>query len=191
VLALSDSGGRFSLNGLVRGPATVTVRRLGYSPLDTTLALETGRTDSLDVVLTVLPQDLPGITIDQDEVLRTRLPEFYRHRIAGGGSYFDRRDIERRNPQHLSDLLRLMPGMRVATDRAGRSVLRNGRNAGPCPLDMWVDGVRAEGMTVDELGVQDVEAVEVYRGPAGLPPEFNDRLGHPSCGSVVIWTRLP
>ena len=46
-------------------------------------------------------------------------------------------------------------------------------------------------MSIDDVGVHDVEAVEVYRGPSGLPPEFNDRFGHPACGSIVIWTRVP
>jgi hypothetical protein len=44
---------------------------------------------------------------------------------------------------------------------------------------------------VDDIGIHDVEALELYRGPAGLPPEFNDRLGRPNCGAIVIWTRLP
>lgn len=190
-LAVTDSGGRFALAGLAGGRTAVTVRRLGYAPLDTTLALESGRTDSLHVILALLPQDLPGITVDVDEVLRTRLPDYYRHRTTGGGYYFDRRDVEAKHPQFLSDLLRAVPGLHMSPDRTGRSTLRNSRNVGTCPPDVWIDGIRAEGMNVDDVGVHDIEALEVYRGPSGLPPELNDRLGHPACGSIVIWTRLP
>jgi hypothetical protein len=190
---VTDSTGRFSLGGLASGSAALTVRRLGFAPLDTTLALVSGRSDTVSLVLATLPHDLPGITVNMDEILRTRLPEFYRHRTVGGGSYFDRRDIDSRHPQLLTDLLRMSPGTRVTTDRSGRGTMRMNRSAGArdCPPDVWIDGVRAEGLNVDDIGVHDVEAVELYRGPAGLPPEFNDRLGRPNCGAIVIWTRLP
>ncbi|HJQ19831.1 MAG TPA: carboxypeptidase regulatory-like domain-containing protein [Gemmatimonadaceae bacterium] len=190
-LAVTDSAGRFSLGGLSGGAAAVTIRRLGYAPLDTTVSLAVGRTESLHVVLALLPHDLPGITIDQDEILRTRLPDYYRHRATGNGFFFDRRDIESRNVQYITDLLRNVPGLRLGQDRSGRATVRNARSVGACPPDVWVDGIRAEGFSIDDIGVHDVEALEVYRGPSGLPPELNDRLGHPACGSIVIWTRLP
>ena len=68
-----------------------------------------------------------------------------------------------------------------------------GRSGGgrDCPPDIWVDGVRATGMSVDDVPLTDVEALEMYRGPAGLPPEMNNRFGNPACGALVIWTRLP
>jgi len=192
--ALTDSAGRFALANLPLGSTALVVRRLGFKPLDTTLALVSGRSDTIAFVLAMLPQKLPGVTSDMDAILRDRLPEFYRHRSIGGGFYFDRRDIDARQPQYLSDLLRSLPGTRMMTDRSGRGTMRMTRSSGggrDCPPDVWLDGVRAEGLNVDDVGIHDVEAVELYRGPAGLPPELNDRLGRPNCGAIVIWTRLP
>ena len=190
---LTDSTGRFSIVGVDGSRATLAVRRLGFQPLDTTLTLSS-RSDSVTFVLSMLPRDLPGVTTNMDDVLRERLPDFYRRRSNGGGFYFDRRDIDARNPQYLSDLLRSLPGTRMMSDRTGRGTLRMSRNSAgtrDCPPDVWVDGVRAEGLNVDDIGIHDVEAVELYRGPAGMPPELNDRLGRPNCGAIVIWTRLP
>jgi hypothetical protein len=51
--------------------------------------------------------------------------------------------------------------------------------------------VRAPMLGVDDIPLQVIEALEVYRGPSGLPPEFNNRMGNPSCGAIVIWTRVP
>jgi len=192
--SLTDSSGRFALAGLASGAAPLLIRRLGFQPVDTTLVLVSGRSDTVAIVLAMLPQRLPGITSNMDEILREGLPDFYRHRTAGGGFYFDRRDIDARHPQFLSDLLRSLPGTRIVSDRSGRGTMRMNRNSGgarDCPPDVWIDGVRAEGMNVDDVGIHDVEAVELYRGPAGLPPEYNDRLGRPNCGAIVIWTRLP
>ena len=66
VLTISDSTGRFYLAGLPTGAGKLLVRRLGFEPLDLSLLLFAGRADSLTVVLTFLPQDLPGVTTRAD-----------------------------------------------------------------------------------------------------------------------------
>jgi len=139
----------------------------------------------------MVPQDLPSLT----SVAATdpRLSEFYRHRQGGIGYFFDRHEIDSRRVQRISDLLRRVPGTRLMNDRGGRSIMRMSRSAGgrDCPPDVWIDGVRAVGMNVDDMPLSDVEALELYRGPAGIPPEMNSRLGNPACGALIIWTRLP
>jgi carboxypeptidase family protein/TonB-dependent receptor-like protein len=196
ILAISDTAGRFRLRGLPDGAAIVAVRRLGFAPRDTAMQLEPGRTDSLLVVLTVLPLDLPGVTTEAETRARLFLPEFYRHREgAGGGHFFDRKQLDSSRTNRLSDVLRHVPGMRITSDRVipGRTAVRTGRSSGArdCPPDFWIDGVRATGFTVDEIPLDDIEAIEVYKGPAALPPEYNSRFGNPACGTIVLWTRIP
>jgi Carboxypeptidase regulatory-like domain/TonB-dependent Receptor Plug Domain len=191
-MTLSDSTGRFMLAGLPGGNTTLVVRRLGFEPLDVTLDLVAGVTQSLEVVLTYLPQDLPGMTTTATIASEARLRDFYRHRQSGMGYFLDRKEIESKHVVRISDILRRIPGTRISSDRAGRqrmSIARNGIR--DCPPDVWVDGIRAYGMQVDDLPLSDVEALELYRGPAGLPPELNSRLGNPACGALVIWTRVP
>jgi hypothetical protein len=86
-----------------------------------------------------------------------------------------------------------MPGVRIVTDRAGRAMLRMGRSSmgRDCPPEFWIDGIRAQFLGVDDVPVSDIEALEVYRGPSGLPPEFNSRFTNSQCGAVIIWTRVP
>jgi hypothetical protein len=191
-VTISDSVGRFTLAGLPAGTSTLLVRRLGFEPLDIALQLVGGRTDSVSLVMTMLPEKLPGMTTEVDALYRVRLADYYRHKQVGIGTFLDRKDIESKHVARLSDLMRRLPGTRI-TERGTRSTLRMGRSAGgrDCPPDMWIDGVRAYGMNVDDIPLGDVEALELYRGPAGLPPEMNNRLGNPACGALVIWTRLP
>jgi hypothetical protein len=149
------------------------------------------RVDTIVIVMELLARDLPGVTTT---ALGTgRLMEFERHRLSGSGVYLDRAQIEARRAHYVSDVLRRIPGVRIMSDRSGRAVLRMGRTSGgrDCPPDYWIDGVRAQFFNVDDMPVADIEAIEVYRGPSGLPPEYNSRLGNPSCGTVVIWTRVP
>lgn len=191
VSTATDSAGRFALRGLAGGSTRLTARRMGFEPHDVPFELADDRADSVIIVLALLARDLPGVTTEA--LGSARLLEFERHRLAGTGIYLDRKQIEARRSHYLSDVLRRIPGVRIMTDRNGRSVLRMGRTSGgrDCPPDYWIDGVRAQFFSVDDMPVADIEALEVYRGPSGLPPEYNARLGNPGCGSVVIWTRVP
>lgn len=192
VRAVSDSAGRFSMERLPQGKVLVRVRRLGFEPLDLMVDLAADRRDSLLIVLAALPADLPGVTTTADAIARLRLPEFYRHRANGMGRYLDRQQLDAMHVSQTSDVLRRLPGVRLIPDRNGRLLLRMGRNGGRnCPPDFWIDGIRAAFLNVDDLPLSDIEALEIYSGPGGLPPEYNSRFGNPGCGAVVIWTRLP
>ncbi len=189
VRGLSDSTGQFLLDGLPAGPAKLSVRRLGFAPQDLSVLLVDGRTHTLDVVLAMLPVDLPGVTTETNAIERIRLSDFYRHRDVGNGVFFNRKELEAKRAQRISDVLRRLPGVRIMSDRNGRSQLRMARSN--CAPDFWIDGQRAPFLNVDDVPLTDLEAMEVYRGASGIPPEYNNRMGNPGCGAVVIWTRLP
>ena len=187
---LTDSAGRFSLVGLPAGPTMLSVRRLGYAPLETRLRLQEGGVDTLDVTLVAVPGQLPELTTDAEAMERSSLAGFYRRREIGNGFFFNRRELDSTRVVRISDVLRRLPGVRLVPDRSGRVHLRMSRS-GNCPPDFWIDGQRAPYLGVDDLPLRDLQAMEVYRGASGVPPEFNNRLGNPACGVVVIWTRLP
>lgn len=187
----ADSAGHFSLTGLTPGSTHVVVRRLGFTPRRIAVTLSEGRADSLDVILTSFPIALAGVTTEAAGF--GRMADFERHRSHGHGIYLDRAELEKRRTPNLSDVLRRLPGVRIGTDRNGRTMLRMGRssNGRDCPPDFWIDGIRAQHLGVDDVPVSDIEALEVYRGPSGLPPEFNARFANAQCGAVIIWTRVP
>lgn len=189
--SVADSGGRFMLSNLAAGSTNVFVRRLGFTPKRVAINLVEGRHDSLHVVLTELPFELAGITTEAATM--GRMADFERHRQNGHGIYLDRPELEKRRTPRLTDVLRRVPGVRIVTDRAGRTMVRMGRSAmgRDCPPDFWIDGVRAQFLGADDVPVSDIEALEIYRGPSGLPPEFNSRFTNAQCGAVIIWTRVP
>ena len=189
--ALSDTAGRFALGGLPAGRSAVTVRRLGFLPFDLELDLAPGRRDSLFVTLMPLPRELPGVTTAAESRLREYLTDFYRHKESGTGRYYDRAEIDDMRVTRVSDVLRRVPGIRVEPDRNGRTRVSSGRMSRNCPPDVWLDNVRAHALNPDDIPLTDIEAMEVYAGPAGLPPEYINRFGNPACGAIVIWTRMP
>jgi hypothetical protein len=79
----------------------------------------------------------------------------------------------------------------------GRRQIRMSRSAsnprGDCPPQYFIDGMRMEGGSADEIIPHDIEALEVYAGIATIPLQFAPRAvqREKTCGAIVIWTRLP
>lgn len=191
IRGIADSSGRFHFFNLAPGSTSIFVRRLGFTPQRIAFTLVEGRADSIHLILTTLPFELAGINTEAPTF--GRMADFERHRVNGQGIYLDRAELEKRRTPRLSDVLRRVPGVRIVTDRAGRTLLRMGRSSmgRDCPPEFWIDGVRAQFLGVDDVPVSDIEALEVYRGPSGLPPEFNSRFTNAQCGAIIIWTRVP
>ena len=107
----------------------------------------------------------------------------------GFGYHFGPEDIDERNPNRTSDLLRMVPSIYVRTTNIqGRGIVYIGH--GPqvrCRPKIWLDGVFVEDFYVDDIDATALKAVEVYRRPSETPPEFEH--GSNRCGTIVIWTR--
>jgi hypothetical protein len=188
----NDSGG-FRLPGLPAGAVNVSARRLGFAPASMDVNLKPGRIDSLVLSLTATVAALEGVLVQDEYDARSHrlLAGFWDRRSRGFGNFITRDEIEKRDPHDFVDLVRMVPSIQVQT-RNGRKVVRMGRGTNrDCPPQYWVDGLRLESASPDEFVPQDVEAVEVYSGPATIPPQFTARFNSYTCGAIVIWTRIP
>lgn len=58
------------------------------------------------------------------------------------------------------------------------------QQANGCPSDIYVDGVNVDDIDA-VMRADEIAAIEVYSGPAGVPPRYKDR----GCGVVLIWSR--
>jgi len=188
----NDSGG-FRLPDLAAGPVKVTARRLGFAPTTMDVKLRPGRVDSLVLSLTATVVSIDGVLVEDEYDARSHrlLAGFWDRRSRGFGNFVTRDEIEKRDPHDFVDIVRMVPSVQVLT-KNGRKVLRLGRGSTrDCPPQYWVDGLRIESASPDEFVPQDVEAVEVYSGPATIPPQFIARFNSYTCGAIVIWTRIP
>jgi hypothetical protein len=190
----NDSGG-FRMSGLPLGPATVSVRRMGFGPTTTEVRLRPNRTDSLVFVLTAVATTLPGVLVEDERMKLSHrlLAGFWERRERGFGSFVTREQIEQREARDFVDLVRTIPSVRVGTGSNGRNSIRFNRSivGKDCPPQYFVDGMRIENGSPDEFVPDDVEAIEIYPGAATLPVQFAPRPMSYTCGAVVIWTRLP
>jgi hypothetical protein len=188
----TDSLGHFVLVSLPAGPLDLSFRRLAYEPVIVVTDLAPRDTTEVEVTLTVVSQRLTGFLVLAHAKNKRTLQAFEARRRQGIGHFITRADIEARHPIRLSEMMRMIPGAMLVPGENGRETLRFGGIARPnCPPQFFVDGILAVGFTIDEMPPGDVEGIELYGGAAGVPPEFSRMARGPSCGSVLIWTRIP
>ncbi|HSM06304.1 MAG TPA: carboxypeptidase regulatory-like domain-containing protein [Longimicrobiales bacterium] len=196
-VAPTNERGVFVLEGVQAGTEILEVEMMGYATQREGVRVVGGRAQELTVRMATEPVELAPILV----TVRPRTWFIDRRgledRIAlGMGFILLREDIEERSAQVLGELMRDIPGVRV---RAGGGGLRRNyvvqmRGASnlendACQPMVWVDGVKwgTDGSAFTEVMAFEIEAVEVFRGPAEVPGEY---AGSDSrCGVVVVWTR--
>jgi len=190
----TDSLGFFRLRALAAGPATVSVRRLGFRPATFEVQLHDETDDSVSVKLQENVQVLEAMRADASlEKQYIALADFFRRRSRGSGTFFTRDDIERHHSNLLSDVLREAPGVRVLRGRTRGGVRFQSAESKSrdCPPQYWLDGRRVNGAELDDFPAGDVEALEVYDGPSTMPLQFSQSVSAYTCGAIVIWSRIP
>jgi len=181
-MARSDNDGRFSFPGVQTGPLALTVRRMGYVAKTINMDVPAaGTSPTLEVELEEIPSDITSVIVESS---KQHLEQFYRRKATNNfGKFFERKDIQRRNPLYLSEMVSTVAGASIASTGAGNRILLRG-----CQPMVWVDGMRAPGAELDEVARPgDIAGMEVYPSNAGLPPEYQDRNNR-LCGAIMVWT---
>lgn len=188
--AESGTDGRFVVARVPAGASFLVVRRLGYRPDSIALSDTAGANGNLSLVLERVAVPLALMRVTSRRPLDGPMAGFHRRKEQGSGRFFTREEIERRNPSRMTDLLRMIPGLRVGNrSTAVNSVRLRGSRCAP---QYWLDGTPlAPGVEfdIDAINPRSLEGMEVYSGPASVPVEFQrDRTGNSSCGTVLLWT---
>lgn len=201
VAVRSDSLGEVHAQ-LPVGSWTLVVRRLGFTRTNVDLQIEPGE-NRYTVQIENLVTRLANMKIEEDAPVSTRLEDFEKRRaLKMPSSVITRADIERVNSPVLSRMLRGVSGVRIA-DSVGSMVAVSTRGAKPsrviggagfglvpCVMRVTLDGVLLPALSnIDGIVPNDVHGIEIYNGPARLPPELAGLRTDNWCGVIAIWTR--
>ncbi|MGH7637065.1 MAG: carboxypeptidase regulatory-like domain-containing protein [Gemmatimonadaceae bacterium] len=192
-LTRTDSAGTFQIARLSDDSVEVLVRRIGYKPRKV-IAFPHDATGRLRVVLEQDPALLEGVEVTAEvERLRTGIEDFYRRQALGVGTYFTRADFVSHNTLRASDVLRNAPGIRFIRIAGGMGIRFNSSAIirRDCTPMIWLDGQRAPGLEIDDVPASDIEGIELYKGPSTTPMQFSQYSSSSTCGTIVIWTRIP
>lgn len=182
---VTDAQGLLRLQSVASGVRELQVRFLGFAPAESAVVVPRDGLAAVEFELARAPIPLEPVRV----VARPHVPAqhgFEERRAGGHGTFFTREEIDKIRPRFLSDLLRRTPGLTVRPTRTGTT--GGMRGARPrCAIQYYLDGVLTPLLNVDVISPADVEGLEVYRGGATVPPQFN--RGTAMCGVVLIWTR--
>jgi hypothetical protein len=195
IVAISDDSGRFQVAQMPAGSRGVFVRRLGFAPSRAPIITSSGAVDTVRVTLRAIVQELPEVSVqdEHDALSRKFLPEFWARRARGFGKFVTRDEIQQKGAFRFVDIVRSVSGVQIMTHRGRQEIRFRGAGVGSmtrdCPPQYWLDGIPLMSGSAEEFSPDNVEAIELYAGPATTPPRFNTRS--PTCGTVVVWSRLP
>ena len=204
VLNRTDAAGMLQVRVIGTAPFVGQMRRVGYVP---SLVTVTGREpeDSVLVLLAPTSAQTLGVVEVITEAVVARFAEFDRRRLSGGpGVFLTDSQIAKAGQFRLTDVFRRISSLYV-WDSAGTYLVTSARSRrpvititattqvhdlAPCVLQVLVDNVRMPwGFDLNLLDRGDIHGIEIYSGPATVPPEYNGTSKQSTCGIIAIWTK--
>lgn len=187
----TDSAGAFRFDPRPSGTVVLRVRHPSYTPIDS-LSLSVSADERVEIELRLGHSPI----LLEPIIVRARADEGlagFRDRMERGafGRFLGPEDIERRGAMRASDLLRMMPGVRIQQGAPGTDLVVMRDGAGQCLPDLYIDGMRVRQFhdsSVDAfVNTASLEGVEVYNSAAQVPGVFAASFNR--CGVVAFWTR--
>ena len=198
----ADSSGAFVLPDVPLGDRIIDVRRIGFGAQHFPITLVAGRNRNVELILPPLAQLLPDVNV-ADELAKPeryarthRYDQFYSRRAAGFGTFLTREQIKARFKTSTPELLQGVPGIsvrRVGNEwriqslqcQMGLPGLSEQQSDPQHWIRVFIDGMDVgDASELASVNPAEIEAMEVYKGPAELPAAARGR----GCAAVFIWT---
>jgi hypothetical protein len=183
--AVTDISGQFRIDGLQSGTDTLALRYPGFDPHFISIQLYPSRVTRGVFLIAEKIFEVAELRVElkQTNIRERRLAA---RRRTGAGVLITREMIEEASPVLPSDMLRGIPRVEVTPYRLGTPEIYIGSGAAACKPPFYLDGVLTRNMELDDLSVSEIEDIEIYRGPAEVPPQFKQEA---RCGALLVWTR--
>lgn len=186
--AVSGERGRFRLP-LATGRYVVVTRHLGFDTRRDTLRVPSDRSVRIRIPLAAAPVEVRPIEVNVQVDWLAR-EGFYDRRSKGFGKFITPEELDRRAAWSLTEALKTVPGVKEVQSCRGSFcheslVMTSSMTQTGCDVTYYMDGNVLHGsVQPDNISVESVAAIEIYRGISETPAQFYGR-----CGSVVIWSK--
>lgn len=187
VFDVSDSTGSFTLVGLSDGRQLVRILYGDSLAYEHEMDLKRGKTLTLSVLLDVVAAELAPIVVEAQTLRAERsLAGFYDRRKWSMGRFYTRAELAQRASYSLDGLLG-EAGVQVVC-RLGDCLPIGSDGARRCLMSLYLDGMRMPVAYLNEIRVDELAGVEVYKHGLDVPTEFRSGFRN-TCGAVVAWSR--
>ncbi len=197
---VTSENGRFRILQVPAGQYLLVVRRIGFAPTSGIVEVPADDTLRLTYSLARSVSTLDTVQVRERRV-SIRMLAFEQRRRQAQGQFMTQEEIDRRGSLQVADFLRGFRGVevsRVTTEQFAGTQAYSRREGGGltsdsqqnfCALQVVLDGIiLPRNFNLDLLPPpKQIAGIEVYSGPATIPPEFSgpDRR----CGLLAVWTR--
>jgi hypothetical protein len=186
----SKSDGTFGLDSLPSGSQVVIARRIGYNPVEQPVELSASTPATVVLRFDQAVAMLPTVTTEAQVETGLDAVGFNTRKKMGMGSYLDTKQIDNLQAPKFTDILRVVPGLRVQTSGYDTQVYDQ-RSQGTGCVNYVVDGSPWVSMNPGDIDAylipSNVGAIEVYHG-IETPPQYITP-GQSGCATIVIWTK--
>lgn len=194
LVTTTNDKGEFTMANLPSGTHVLLARHLGYLAETIPVDLSSREPKRVTISLGKFVPVMDAVVVNARRTAGLDRVGFIRRKKSGMGYYLDAEQIQRMNPDRLTDVLRRVPGLRisytpegevVSSSRGGGSIM----GGGAC-VQYYVDDMPWQSATPGDINMfvsgHEVMGVEVYQG-SGTPAQYS-RMGN--CTTIVIWTRM-
>jgi hypothetical protein len=193
VATTSDASGLFTLTGARPGTRELTVRRIGFQPVEIPVELSSIHARDVVVQLKNTVKVLEAVRISALREVGLERVGFADRKRSAFGKFYSPQDIESRDPLRLTYLLETAPMLRAGRTTEGKRYITGRQNG--C-IRYFVDGRLMMDAKNDDLDVlpdsylsmAEIGAVEVYDS-LSQPAEYIAYHQSLPCAIVVIWTK--
>lgn len=186
-VALTDSTGRFSLGNLRPGTRMLSVRRLGFAPVEMPVALHSRELVDVTVRMSERVAVLDTVKITARRDIDLARVGFSDRKRTGTGYYLGPEQIERSPAYDLQSLLATAPMLRRVNENGRIVVTGRPRGTGSGCVTYYLDGREWIGGGIEDfIRPEEVAAIEAYSSNF-TPPQFSKGIS--DCETVVIWTK--
>jgi hypothetical protein len=186
--ARTDEAGRFVLPLVAPGDYRVTARRVGYLPGETAVTVVRSVRARVEIRLRRRAPTLDTVRsrVSQNSCNNRTLLGFECRRQAGVGYFRNAEELAALKPQHLHDLFRDLPGIRMGTGRDQNGLPEFLPTVRPSRcLKTLVNGRPLFGTRW--WSARDVIGIEYYDEWRKIPLDYRQIADTGSCDLIVYW----
>ena len=189
-VATTDEKGEFTMRNLPSGSRVLLARHLGYGAETVPVDLSSHNEPRVTITLPKYVAVMDPVLVTARRVAALDRVGFNDRHKSGVGYYIGPDRLEKMHPLNVTDILRMVPGLRVDYGPNGETV-SSSRGVGDSCVQYYLDDMQFTELEPGDINHfvtgGEVVAVEVYQGP-NAPPQFT--RGGGGCTTIVLWTRF-
>ena len=189
VVAVTNERGEFAMRNLPSGSRVLVIKHVGFVAKVLPVDLSSREEKRVAVKLQKFVETMDPVLVTARREAALDKVGFSQRRRTGMGYYMGPERLEQMHPPFVTDLLRMVPGLRVMRSYYG-DIITSTRTTGNGCVQYYLDDTPYAEMVPGDINNfvtgKEVMAVEVYQG--GLVPPQYSRSGA-SCITIILWTR--